>query len=257
MALTLCRKSLAQLGLLREASGAKIVDSEPHTHPHRCHRESYQHTRHAASRSPPPTRLRRRAPRPHRPHRPRTNRVPNSTLHPRTHLLGLLHPNLPRWRLLPIRPPPNPRRRPTNRRSHSQKIRSPASAFRWPESSRSSASPPAACCGPNSARDTAKARANNRCSPRCSTNFGPANCCWAMPASATADRLRPGPDRERVWRHVLQVMGSEIVDVRPNRVEPQVLKRRPKDCKSITKPREEYPRKTDTNAYVSAIQPCK
>jgi putative transposase len=49
---------------------------------------------------------------------------------------------------------------------------------------------------------------------------------------------------EKAWRKLLQVIGKERVDDRPNRVEPRLLKRRPKDCKHMTKPRHEYPRIT-------------
>ena len=48
----------------------------------------------------------------------------------------------------------------------------------------------------------------------------------------------------QVWASLLRVIGSHNVDDRPNRVEPRVLKRRPKDCKYMTKPRKNYPRVT-------------
>jgi hypothetical protein len=52
--------------------------------------------------------------------------------------------------------------------------------------------------------------------------------------------------RVSAWCELLRLIGSEVVDDRPNRVEPRVVKRRPKDCKYMTKTREEYPRVTKT-----------
>ena len=52
--------------------------------------------------------------------------------------------------------------------------------------------------------------------------------------------------RMSAWRELLRVIGSQEVDDRPNRVEPRVVKRRPKDCKYMTKPRKDYPRVTKT-----------
>ena len=43
-------------------------------------------------------------------------------------------------------------------------------------------------------------------------------------------------------------IAKEEVDERPGRSEPRVLKRRPKDCKFMTKPRDQYPRNTKTCA---------
>jgi putative transposase len=56
--------------------------------------------------------------------------------------------------------------------------------------------------------------------------------------------LRNLTSRAAAWSRLLRVIGSEVVDERPNRVEPRVLKRRPKDCKYMTKPRNNYPRVT-------------
>ena len=52
----------------------------------------------------------------------------------------------------------------------------------------------------------------------------------------------------RAWEALLQVIGRQVVDDRPNRSEPRVLKRRPKDCKYMTKPRHKYPRNTRSTA---------
>ena len=54
--------------------------------------------------------------------------------------------------------------------------------------------------------------------------------------------------RERALKAMLRLIGSQVVDERPNRVEPRVLKRRPKDCKYMTKPRGQYPRVTKSCA---------
>ena len=50
--------------------------------------------------------------------------------------------------------------------------------------------------------------------------------------------------RECAWLAMLKLIGSQVVDDRPNRAEPRKLKRRPKDCKYMTKPRQKYPRIT-------------
>ncbi len=52
----------------------------------------------------------------------------------------------------------------------------------------------------------------------------------------------------QAWEALLRVIGSEVVDDRPNRSEPRVLKRRPKDCKYMTKPRHQYPLNTRSMA---------
>ncbi len=63
-------------------------------------------------------------------------------------------------------------------------------------------------------------------------------------APQLADPARRGPALESM----LRLIGSQVVDERPNRVEPRVLKRRPKDCKHMTEPRDQYPRVTKTSA---------
>lgn len=65
---------------------------------------------------------------------------------------------------------------------------------------------------------------------------------------AFAPPLSDPVQRERALAAMLELIGSQEVDERPNRVEPRVLKRRPKDCKYMTKPRDQYPRVTKTSA---------
>ena len=65
---------------------------------------------------------------------------------------------------------------------------------------------------------------------------------------AFAGQLSDPALRERALAAMLRVIGSQVVDERPNRVEPRVRKRRPKDCKYMTKPRHKYPCVTKTSA---------
>lgn len=65
---------------------------------------------------------------------------------------------------------------------------------------------------------------------------------------AFAPQLADPASRDRALEAMLRLIGSQAVDERPNRVEPRVLKRRPKDCKYMTKPRSQYPRITKTCA---------
>ncbi len=50
------------------------------------------------------------------------------------------------------------------------------------------------------------------------------------------------------WEAWLRVIGSQVVDDRPNRSEPGVRKLRPKDGEDMTKPRHQYPRSTRSTA---------